>query len=66
MESKLECDIAFIIDLTTKNDHKRIRLLKELLEEKERKQARFGIIYLGHEKSQFDLIDDSHEKTYNL
>ncbi|CAD8089301.1 unnamed protein product [Paramecium sonneborni] len=66
LEWKLECDIAFIIDLTTKNDKKRIRLLKELLADKERHQSRFGIIYLGNEKAQFDLIDDSEETTYNL
>ncbi|CAD8155011.1 unnamed protein product [Paramecium pentaurelia] len=66
LEWKLECDIAFIIDLTTKNDKKRIRLLKELLADKERHQSRFGIIYLGNDKAQFDLIDDSQETTYNL
>ncbi|CAD8056560.1 unnamed protein product [Paramecium sonneborni] len=66
LEWKLECDIAFIIDLTMKENKKRLRLLKELLQEKERHQQRFGIVYFGHNKAQFDLIDDSIETTYDL
>ncbi|CAD8144494.1 unnamed protein product [Paramecium pentaurelia] len=66
LEWKLECDIAFIIDLTMKENKKRLRLLKELLSEKERHQQRFGIVYFGHNKAQFDLIDDCIETTYDL
>ncbi|CAD8144604.1 unnamed protein product [Paramecium octaurelia] len=66
LEWKLECDIAFIIDLTVKVNKKRLRLLKELLSEKERHQQRFGIVYFGHHKAQFDLIDDCIETTYDL
>ncbi|CAK58448.1 unnamed protein product (macronuclear) [Paramecium tetraurelia] len=66
LEWKLECDIAFIIDLTMKENKKRLRLLKELLSEKERHQQRFGIVYFGHNKTQFDLIDDCIETTYDL